>query len=120
MILMAFPYRNPKENIFTKDMLKNIGLDLPEWRDGEHNIFTDNHLKRITNRQSVEVTEVRLRSGTKTDTGERYEGPLSGTSKGNTTIFHIRYIGIRPMEGMGMSGGDLDKLGNTISDFEKN
>lgn len=112
MILVATPYEKPKP-LFDPGVLYSRGLH--SFGFGDTLSFKGPSLSR-----SVSAGDVDIGRGSESGKGSLYHGQLNSTEKGNATIYHLRFIGVKPEHTKELTASMLDQLGGSLSGYKKN
>ncbi len=70
--------------------------------------------------QGHSVGDISIGRGSETGQGGLYEGELLHSRNGNPTIFHLRFLGIKPEQARLLRSADLEALANSISNYNRN
>ncbi len=115
MIIIATPTEKPKPKPkipdFNFDSYFNYGNS--QTRGGS---FSFGELTR-----GASIGSVNIGRGSQSGTGNIYQGDLRGTSKGKTTIYHLKFLGVRPeiIEQL-KHGAKLSQLNPSIDAYPTN
>lgn len=69
--------------------------------------------------RGASVGDVSIGQGSRVGSGSVYEGELRQSLRGTTTIFHVRYFGVKPDQAAGMDLETLQRIAQTLGTFAR-
>ena len=111
MILIASPIEKPKPKSY--DLNFGLGSDYGGGFRGDGLTLGGGLMK------GGSIGGVDIGIGSKTGQGSLYDGDLSSSRKGHTTIFHIRALGVMPYD-ITKLAANASQLGSTIDAYSTN
>lgn len=114
MILIASPIEKPKPKFDFKDFNFGRGdYDYGGFRGGGDSFMMGGGMK------GGSIGGVDIGIGSKTGQGSLYDGDLTSSRKGHTTIFHIRVLGVKP-DDITKLAANAGQLGSAIDAYATN
>ncbi len=107
MILIAQPIEAPEASFRIRDDDSGINF-----RGGSFGGLPTRSL-------GASIGDVSLSQGSRTGQASSYTGDLTASRKGRTTIYHIKYFGVRPEHAQSLTREQLQRAANTLDTFVK-